>query len=125
MTERQLLQTFMRDVQDISGLFIHKIGDTYGGHKKPADCFGTFKGTGFLIEAKKEKGTLTKYQKECLQKNIDAGGISLIFTFIKRGNSERTIWVNPYDSGKPFYIFYIQGKYLVNENTFNTIFLSL
>lgn len=123
MTERQLLNDFISQIRSTSNLYIHKIGDTFGGHAKPADCFGTFKGRGFLLEAKKEGGTLSVYQQASLQRCQEVGGVSLIFTFIKQKNSERTIRVNHYGQPAYFYIFYQKGKYLINENTFDTIFL--
>jgi hypothetical protein len=123
MTERQLLQTFVLQIKDMPGLFIHKIGDTFGGHKKPADCFGVYKGKGFLLEAKKYGGILSEYQNESLKDYQAAGGVSLILTFIKYKESERNIRMHIYGSPGCFYIFYEKGKYLINENTFNAIFL--
>lgn len=118
MNERELLRDFLKDIKDIPGLFIHKIGDTFGGHKKPADCFGTYKGRGFLLEAKKEKGKLTDYQKDCLEKNQNAGGISLVLIFFGRDSI-----IEYYENAEMHYhIDYRHGKYIFNDNLFDIIF---
>ncbi len=116
MTERQLLQDFMKQCKSFFG---YKIPDAYGGRKKPFDAFFVYKKRGIAIEFKKENGKLEDHQLENLLKILQAGGVSLIGTFVKTEKTERHILFHSIASRKfPYLCYYHKGKYLNIDGVF-------
>lgn len=75
MTERQLTQRFLKQLLvEYPQHFWYKIGDTFGGHKKPADMLCCIHGNFVALEFKKRSGKLTDYQIFSINDIINAGG---------------------------------------------------
>ena len=75
MTERQLTQRFLKQLKsEFPDHYWYKIGDTFGGHKKPADMLCCINGFFHAIEFKKGPGKLTDYQLESINEIVDSNG---------------------------------------------------
>ena len=86
MTERQLTQRFLKQLKVEYPLYYwYKIGDTFGGHKKPCDMVSCIQGKFVGIEFKKGPGKLTEYQLESLSNIIDSGGKYIVGYFSEDG----------------------------------------
>ena len=89
MTERQKLTKLTAKIKklQVPGLYWYKLGDTFGGHKKPCDVVGHYYGQMFMIEFKtvkefkKSDMGLSDFQSQELNKNHLAGGFSFIGVF--------------------------------------------
>jgi hypothetical protein len=79
-TERQLLQRFTKQVKKLPDVYWHKIGDTFGGHKKPFDAFAFYNGVGFAFEAK--KGKSDKLMPHQVKELTDACMKGAAYTFV-------------------------------------------
>ena len=123
MTERELVQELTKQIKDadIEGLFWHKLGDTFGGHKKPCDVIAAYMKHPFFLEFKKEGGTLTDSQREAMEKAALSGVIIYVCTFIKGRKHERDILCRPYVGDKErdgFILKWDKGKYIDLEMFF-------
>jgi hypothetical protein len=89
MTERQQLNKLTAQIKklQIPHLYWYKLGDTYGGHKKPCDVMGHYEGKAFMAEFKSIKEFikpgmgLSDFQSQELHKNCMAGGTSFLGVF--------------------------------------------
>lgn len=96
MNERKMLNAFTKQFkEECPDVYWHKWGDTFGGHKKPADVTAMSAGRGYMIEFKTQAGTLSEFQEWELIKYTQAGGRSLVAVFQTGNGSPRDIaWHN-------------------------------
>lgn len=76
--ERKFLREFVRQAKKLDTVFIHKEGDTYGGHKKPYDFYMIKSGLHLAIEAKWENEILLDHQRAALV-DVERKGEGLTF----------------------------------------------
>lgn len=82
MTERQLAAKYKKQLkEEFPDIFIYSPGDTFGGHKRPFDLCGCYKGRFFAVEFKMEKGILRAHQWQALLNVQKAGGLATIIRF--------------------------------------------
>ena len=86
MTERQLTQRFLKQLKaEYSWYYWYKIGDTFGGHKKPCDMIACVQGQFIAIEFKKDGGDLTDFQLESIPEIVGADGLYIVGDFLNNG----------------------------------------
>lgn len=86
MTERQLTQRFVKQLKKEYPLYYwYKIGDTFGGHKKPCDMLTCVQGKFVGIEFKKGPGKLTDFQLDSIIDIESAGGKYIVGYFSEDG----------------------------------------
>jgi hypothetical protein len=82
MTERQRTQQLTAWIKktrpDIAWF---KLGDTYGGHKKPCDVIATVAGKTFYLEIKEGISPLTPNEMASRKKVQEAGGLYIVFRY--------------------------------------------
>jgi len=123
MTERKLLSQFTPIVKGLPGAYWCKIGDTFGGHKKPCDVFAGYDSKFFMIEFKKENNPLTDYQIEQLISGFHSGSYTFLAEFFNLRGTERNIKFIPFIDGVEkenfqYLQFYKNGKYDHIEDLF-------
>ena len=95
-------------------IWVHKIGDVYGGQKSPFDCFGCYDGKFFCIEFKKKGGKLKEHQEQALKDVHKNGGLSFIGIFGEK-EKERDLSLYYYpDKSQKIEIIYKKG-YTLND----------
>lgn len=82
MTERQWTQKLTAMIKrDRMDMYWHKLGDTYGGHKKPCDVIFARQGHTFFLEIKDGDKPLTANEIEHAIKYSMAGGTYYILRY--------------------------------------------
>jgi len=89
MKERDILNVMIKQAKKevTNGYYIHKDGDTYGGHKKPYDFYIVYEGRHFAVEVKLAGEDLTDFQKESL-KDVEFKGGGYSFTAYIQKNKD-------------------------------------
>jgi hypothetical protein len=123
MTESQKLQKLTEQLKGFPGLYWHKIGDTYGGHKKPCDVNATYKGQSFYIEFKNGKIELSDHQREELTKAYDAKACTFLGVFAP---GKRDIVFYPVVQGTiiqscPYCLYWYKGQYTELNHLFENL----
>lgn len=86
MNERQLVSRLVKQLKsEYPEVDWYKPGDTFGGHKKPADLLVCLKGRYIAIEFKMEHNELNDNQLESRERIIKAGGLYLVGRFFENG----------------------------------------
>ena len=108
MTERQLTQRFLKQLKkEFPQIYWYKIGDTFGGHKKPCDMIGCSQGKFLAIEFKKDDGKLSENQIISLEELSISGARCFIGVFKGKG-------LTIYDFSTPeksTTLIYFKGRY--------------
>lgn len=128
MTERELLRELTRQVKKLYGVHWNKLGDTFGGHKKPYDVDATYEERSYYLEFKKGKPDLEEHQREALTSGYNAGAITYVCCFIKNEElrHERDVMCYPVIAGEIetkhfFRLGWRSGKYTHLEIFFDNL----
>ena len=116
MTERQMLQTFVKMAKECGKYYIHKDGDTYGGHAKPYDFYIVWEGVFFAVEAKRNKSKLTENQQKGLVAVQELGGGMSLVARIHNNRDIHFYPLTPKDTQEKYVLVWSRGRYKDIEN---------
>ena len=116
MDERAYLRDFVSQAEKGEMYYIEKIGDTFGGHKKPYDGYIFHRGRAMCFEAKNENGTLSEHQEKRLIKAERYGdALTFVFRFRRNEKHGRNMHCYLYRWGQelphPYILEWKSGKY--------------